>query len=82
MWLTEELTFRFEGRVLTVDAGTSNRWGRVMARGQAAGRPVSPMDAFIAATAEQHDLALVTRNGPDFAGLGIRLVNPFLHGAG
>ena len=76
-WVTEDLTFRFEGRVLPVDAGTADRWGRVMARGQAAGRPVSPMNAFIAATAEQHDLALVTSNGSDFEGLGIRLVNPW-----
>jgi predicted nucleic acid-binding protein len=76
-WLADELSFRFEGRVLPVDAGTANRWGQIMARGQGAGRPVSPMDAFIAATAEQHDLGLVTRNGSDFEGLGIRLVNPW-----
>ena len=77
VWLTELMPSRFEARVLPVDAGTADCWGRIMARGQAAGRPVGTMDAFIAATAEQHDLALVTCNVSDFDVLGIRLVNPW-----
>ncbi len=76
-WLSEDLPFRFEARVLPVDTGTANAWGKVMARGQAAGRPVSTMDAFIAATAEQHDLTLVTRNVSDFEALNVRLLNPW-----
>jgi toxin FitB len=35
------------------------------------------IDAQIAATALQHDLTLVTRNSPDFVGLGVHLVNPW-----
>jgi len=76
-WLTDQLPARFEARLLAIDAETAHGWGRVMARRQAAGRPVGTMDAFIAATAEHHDLTLVTRNVADFAGLGIRLVNPW-----
>jgi len=77
VWLTEQMPSRFEARVLSVDAEIANGWGRIMARGQAVGRPVSTMDAFIAATAEQHDLTLVTRNVSDFDALGIRLINPW-----
>lgn len=76
-WLTQDLPVRFEARMLPVDAGTANAWGKVMARGQAAGRPVGTMDAFIAATAEQHDLTLVTRNITDFEALKVRLVSPW-----
>jgi hypothetical protein len=76
-WLTEQLPARFEARLLSIDAETANGWGRAMVRGQAAGRPPSTMDAFIAATAEQHGLALVTRNASDFDALGIRLINPW-----
>ncbi|GGF01357.1 ribonuclease VapC [Aliidongia dinghuensis] len=76
-WLIGEMPARFEARVLPVDAGTADCWGRIMARGQAAGRPVGTMDAFIAATAEQHGLTLVTRNVSDFDALGIRLINPW-----
>jgi toxin FitB len=76
-WLNEQIPQRFEDRLLAVDAETANGWGRVMARGQAGGRPVGAMDAFIAATAERHDLTLVTRNVSDFNALGLRLVNPW-----
>ncbi len=34
-------------------------------------------DAMIAATAAVHSLTVATRNGRDFAKLGIRTVNPF-----
>jgi predicted nucleic acid-binding protein len=73
VWLTEQLAPRFEGRLLHVDAETADQWGRVVARGQAAGRPMGAMDAFIAAHARQHDLVLVTRNVTDFADAGVRL---------
>jgi len=33
---------------------------------------------MIAATALEHDLAVVTRNVKDFAGLGVDLLNPWL----
>jgi predicted nucleic acid-binding protein len=75
VWLTEQLAPRFEGRLLHVDAETADQWGRVVARGQAAGRPMGAMDAFIAAHARQHDLVLVTRNTTDFADAGVRLLN-------
>lgn len=76
-WLSGDLLTRFEARVLPVDAGTADIWGRVMARGQAAGRPVGTMDAFIAATAEQYDLTLVSCNVSDFEALNVRLINPW-----
>ena len=80
IWLTEQVPLLFEARMLPIDARTANTWGRIMARGQARGRPVGTMDAVIAATAEQHDLTLVTRNLSDFDGLGIRLLSPWNNG--
>jgi hypothetical protein len=76
-WLTDQLHPRFEDRILPINAKTADTWAWVSARGQAAGRPVSTMDGFLAATAEQHDLTLVTRNTADFDVLGIRLINPW-----
>jgi toxin FitB len=78
-WLTEQVPQRFEERLLAVDAETANVWGRVMAQGQAAGRPPGTMDAFIAATVLRHDMILVTRNVSDFEALGVRLINPWSH---
>jgi len=76
-WLTLELPQRFESRVLAVDAQTANAWGRITARRQARGKPIGTADAYIAATAEQRDLTLVTRNHLDFSAAGIRVINPW-----
>ena len=77
LWLSEELPARFHGRLLIADLGTADHWGRVVARAQAAGRPIGAMDAFIAAAAKQHELTLVTRNVSDFDPIGVRLFNPW-----
>lgn len=76
-WLRDELLPRFEGRILPVDGAVADAWGKVMARGQAAGRPVGAMDAFLAATAESHGLVLVTRNVSDFALVEQGVINPW-----
>jgi len=75
-WLGGELLLRFEGRILPVDAGIANAWGRVVARSEAAGRPIAVIDAFLAATAEVHRLTLVTRNVQHFAVLK-SVLNPW-----
>jgi predicted nucleic acid-binding protein len=73
-WLEVELPNYFVGRLLGIDAQIADRWGRVQA---GAGRTLPVIDGLLAATALQHDLTLVTRNSKDFAGLGLRLVNPW-----
>ena len=62
----------FSGRVLTVDAQVADTWGQISAI-----RPVSVVDALLAATAQVHDLILVTRNVSDVEGLGVKVLNPF-----
>ncbi|MBS0390469.1 MAG: type II toxin-antitoxin system VapC family toxin [Proteobacteria bacterium] len=73
-WLEVELPHYFVGRLLGIDVPTADRWGRLMAE---AGRPLPAVDALLAAIALQHDLTLVTRNTKDFAGLAVRLINPW-----
>jgi predicted nucleic acid-binding protein len=76
-WLRDELPLRFEGRLLSVDEAIADRWGEVVARREAAGRPIGVMDAFIAATANIHALKLVTRNKSDFESAANEIVNPW-----
>jgi len=76
-WLREELPTRFEGRILPIDAAIAETWGRLVARGEATGRPIGVMDAFIAATASAHDLTLVTRNVGDFKGSMRAVLDPW-----
>ena len=73
-WLEVELPHYFVGRILSIDAHTADRWGRLMS---SAGRPLPAIDGLLAATALQHDLTLVTRNTRDFAGLEVQLINPW-----
>ena len=80
-WLGHELPLRFEGRLLPIDQAIADRWGEVVARREAAGRPIGVMDAFIAATAHVHQLALVTRNEADFRSAVEDLVNPWVGSA-
>ena len=65
-WLRDELSQRFEGRLLPIDTAVANAWGTIVAQCERRGRPISTMDAFMAATADVHGLTLVTRNASDF----------------
>ncbi len=76
-WLRDELPLRFDGRVLPIDAAIADVWGRLIANDEGAGRPISTMDAFIAATALVHHLDLVTRNVADFAGALKTIIDPW-----
>jgi hypothetical protein len=42
-----------------------------------AARPLSAIDALLAATAKVNGMTLVTRNAAHVAGLGVGVLNPF-----
>jgi toxin FitB len=75
-WLENDLPGRFEGRILTIDAAVADACGKLVARSEAAGRSVEAMDAFLAATAQVHQLTLVTRNTSHFESILKALLNP------
>ena len=77
MWLENELPMRFEGRILNIDRAVADVCGKLVARSEAVGRTIEAMDAFIAATAEVHQLTLVTRNTPHFQPTVKALLNPW-----
>ena len=73
VWLETALPDWFEDRVLPVDVGVADEWGRLVAR-----LPRVPaIDGLIAATALRHRLTVVTRNEADFADTGVPLLNPW-----
>ena len=61
------------GQVLALDADVCREWARLMHRRS----DTLVEDAFIAATASVHRLAVVTRNVRDFRTLGVDTLNPF-----
>jgi toxin FitB len=76
-WLERDIVERFGGRAIAFDERIATAWGRVMALRDAAGAPISVMDAVIAATTLVRGFALVTRNSDDFGSLGLTLINPW-----
>ena len=77
VWLENELPMRFEGRMLSIDAAIADACGRLVAMSEAAGRPIEAMDAFLAATAQVHQLTLVTRHTAHFRSVLKALLNPW-----
>ena len=73
-WLETELPTFFVGRIVPIDAGVADRWGRLVAE---AGRSLPTIDSLLAATALVHDLVLVTRNVRDLSYAALEIVNPW-----
>lgn len=77
-WLETELFESFDpANVLPVTIAIGDRWAALSARAQEKGIQPAVIDGLVAATALEHDLAVVTRNVKDFAGLGVDIVNPW-----
>jgi tRNA(fMet)-specific endonuclease VapC len=55
--------------VLTQDEAVAERFGRLRAALLDAGRPAPSMDLWIAATAVEHGLTLITHNTADFGAI-------------
>jgi predicted nucleic acid-binding protein len=77
----DKLRNEYANRSLTLDVIASELAGRLRARRENRGRPLSIGDAMIAAICLVHDATLATRNVRDFDGLDLKLVNPFEAGA-
>ena len=71
VWL-DELIERFAANILALDVDAAQVWGRLRVP-----NPEHELDKQIAAIGLTNDLTVVTRNTTDFAGTGVRLMNPF-----
>jgi predicted nucleic acid-binding protein len=65
----------FAGRILSFDERSAIEWGRIIAEGRLIGRPRSPIDMIIAATAAANDCIVVTANERHFQDI-IEFINP------
>lgn len=72
-----KLRSHYANRTLVADNDVCELAGRLRARRQHRGRPLSIGDSMIAAICLAHGAALATRNVRDFDGLDLRLINPF-----
>lgn len=71
-WLEDQVKPAFEGRILAFDGAVA-----AFAASLHVENPRPLVDSFIAATAQMHGLAVVTRNQRDFSSFGVPCINPW-----
>jgi predicted nucleic acid-binding protein len=74
-WLEIELPDYFEERILNIDLKIADMWGQLQSKTK--GYTLPAIDGLIAATAQVHNLTLVTRNTKDFNHVSIKIINPW-----
>jgi predicted nucleic acid-binding protein len=75
LWL--ERFFAERCRILPVDEAIAARAGRLRGSLRAHGKTRAQADMLIAAMAIEHRLVLAIRNGREFEGFGVTVVDPF-----
>lgn len=75
--VTVFLATAFVGRIMAFNSAAAALYGAIRAAREAAGKPIAVQDAMIAATARAYGLALATRDGDDFVGCSVRIVDPW-----
>ena len=67
----------FAQRILIFDTAAARTFPSIAAGRRLRGRPISVLDAQIAAIAKANGAVLATRNTADFENCGVRLANPW-----
>ena len=67
----------FAGYVLAFDVRCSGHYAAVIAARQRMGARIGGLDAQIAAICREYSAPLATRNGEDFAGVGVKILDPW-----
>ena len=75
-WFEQGLPAWFDSHLLPVTKPIADRWGRITIEAKRKGALLTTADGLIAATAIEHDLAIMTRNVTDFATSGAAIINP------
>lgn len=78
-WVKEDLKHRFKNRIFNLNMEEVNNWGEILATAENNGKPLPAIDSLIAATAQVHDLSVVTRNTRDMEGSGVEVINPWTY---
>ena len=77
-WLTSVIRPMFQDRILAITEPVMLRWLMLVEQGRKTNHTFSQPDLFLAATALEHNLTLVTRNTKDFRRIAdLQLFNPW-----
>jgi len=64
-------------RVLNFDRDAADAYAEILPIRRRSGKPISPLDAMIAAITKSRGAMLATRNTKDFMDCGVELINPW-----
>lgn len=73
----ETLFVTHQARLIGIDTAVAHVWAAISAQAESAGRALPAVDSLIGASALAHNLVLVTRNGKDFDGMGVEILDPW-----
>ncbi|MBF0236707.1 MAG: type II toxin-antitoxin system VapC family toxin [SAR324 cluster bacterium] len=77
VWLKEELSLRFEKRIMNIDIQVAKTWGEIQSKAEQKGKSLPAIDSLIAATGLAYQLTVITRNIEDMVESGVNLYNPW-----
>lgn len=77
VWIDQDLSNRFAGRILSLDLDILCTWGNVQGQSEKNGIPLPVMDSLIAATAIAKNLTVATRNVYDIERCQASVFNPW-----
>lgn len=76
-WLETNVRQKFVNGTLPISEDILYRWRHLVEQGRGVGHTFSQPDLFLAATAVEHNLTLVTRNVRDFVNLKLDVLDPW-----
>jgi hypothetical protein len=77
-WLARKVRPMFEQRVLPITEDVMLKWRLLVEDGRKVGHTFSQPDLIIAATAQHHDLTIVSRNTSDYETARVTIFNPWI----
>ncbi len=77
-WLAHKVRPMFEQRVLSITEDVMLKWRLLVEEGRKIGHTFSQPDLIIAATAQHHDLTIVSRDTSDFEKARVAVFNPWV----
>lgn len=76
-WLKSLLEY-YQDRILPISLEVADNWGVMQAEADASGKSLVSIDSLIAATAQTHQMRIVTRNVSDFNQASVTVINPWM----
>ena len=76
-WLDDDVTKRFDNKIISINKDIVDRWGRLRGAGMKQGKNFPVIDSLLAATAITHGMTIVTRNVDDLKATGVTIRNPW-----